>query len=187
MGMNKHHADLTKWGLDAVKIREDDTILDVGCGGGVTVGRLARLASHGKVYGIDYSARSVASSLRTNRDRIRSGQVDIRQGTVSHLPYADDSFDLVTAVETHYFWPDLPNDLREVLRVLKPGGHILIIGAAYKGSRFDERNHKWIQAGDMADLSVDEFDALLSGAGFRDIHISTQEDEGWIRCLAQKP
>ena len=48
-------------------------------------------------------------------------------------------FDLVTAVETHFFWPDLPNDVREVLRVLKPGGTFLLIAEVYRGRQYRDR------------------------------------------------
>ena len=185
--MNRGHAELTQWGLQVVSIGEDFTLLDVGCGGGATVRRLAEKAPCGKVYGIDYSEQSVAASRRINRHLIQTGQVDIRLGTVSDLPYEDNFFDLVSAVETHYFWPHLEADLREVRRVLKPGGSLLIIGALYKGSSMDERNAKWLEAGDMTNLSPDEFKALLSGAGYEDIEISLNPEQGWIRCLAVKP
>lgn len=185
--MNRGHAKLTEWGLKDVSIGEDFTILDVGCGGGATLRRLARLAPRGKVYGIDFSAQSVAASTRVNRRSIDAGQVDIRLGTVSDLPYPDAHFDLVSAVETHYFWPDLTADLREVRRVLKPGGRLLIVGALYKGSQFDERNAKWLEAGDMANLSPDEVNALLASAGYTDVQVNVDPDQGWIRCLAKKP
>jgi ubiquinone/menaquinone biosynthesis C-methylase UbiE len=49
------------------------------------------------------------------------------------LPFPDGLFDLVTAVETHYFWPDLPADMREIQRVLRPGGTLVVLAEAYKG------------------------------------------------------
>jgi SAM-dependent methyltransferase len=52
----------------------------------------------------------------------------------------DDKFDLVTALETQYYWPDLVTDMQEILRVLKPGGALLIIVESYqKGS------YNWLQ------------------------------------------
>jgi len=62
-------------------------------------------------------------------------RVEIREGSVSQLPFSEDVFDLVTAVETHFWWPDLPADMREVLRVLKPGGTLIIIAEVYKGAK----------------------------------------------------
>jgi len=45
-------------------------------------------------------------------------------------------FDLVTAIETQYYWPDLVNDMREILRVLAPGGTLVIIAESYKNGKF---------------------------------------------------
>ncbi len=77
-------------------------ILDVGCGGGRTVSKLAAIATQGKVYGVDYSDESVAATKRTNVRWIDLGRVEIRHGSVSQLPFPDGMFDLVTAVETHF-------------------------------------------------------------------------------------
>jgi len=118
--MNIRHSKVTDWGLKHVSIEKRDTILDVGCGGGRTVRKLAAVATEGKVYGLDHSEESVASTRRTNQQGIEKVRVEVRQGSVSHLPFSDDMFDLATAVETHFFWPDLPVDMREVLRVLNP-------------------------------------------------------------------
>src|SRR5207302_8308907 len=129
--MNKSHAGLTAWGLSHVTVEKRSKALDVGCGGGATIQRLAAMASEGTVSGIDYGSGSVATARATNAELIKAGRVDIQQGSVSQLPYPDHTFDLVTAVETHYYWPDLVADTREVLRVLKPGGTFVIIAEAY--------------------------------------------------------
>src|SRR6516162_3627898 len=83
--MNIAHAALTDWGLSHVKVGRADTILDVGCGGGRTVQRLATLAPEGKVWGVDYSSASVAASQRTNADAIAAGRVRIELGSVAAL------------------------------------------------------------------------------------------------------
>jgi ubiquinone/menaquinone biosynthesis C-methylase UbiE len=95
--------------------------------GGWTIRKLSARATEGKVYGIDNAPMSVAVAQRTNRRGIARGRVDIREGSVSRLPFSDDMFDLVAAVETHFWWPDLPADLREVVRVLRPGGQLLLL------------------------------------------------------------
>ena len=111
--MNLSHAGLTKWGLTHASIQPTDTILDVGCGGGRTIDTMAKAASHGRVFGVDYSATSVDVARRVNAAAIEAGRVDVQQASVSALPFAAATFDLVTAVETHYYWPDLESDLRE--------------------------------------------------------------------------
>src|SRR6185312_16220335 len=65
--MNSRHSKVTDWGLSHVSVGKHHTILDVGCGGGRTVGKLAALAPQGKVYGVDFSRQSVAVSLKENR------------------------------------------------------------------------------------------------------------------------
>src|SRR5689334_10913602 len=88
--MNRSHFDLTSWGLGHVAVGTRDAILDVGCGGGRTIQRLAAMAEHGKVYGVDYAATCVAASRSSNKAAIDSGRVEIQQATVSRLPFAGD-------------------------------------------------------------------------------------------------
>src|SRR5947208_11600901 len=76
-GMNRGHSKLTDWGLSHVAIKPNDKILDVGCGGGRTIDKLAAIASGGKVYGIDYSEDSVSAARRANGDWIDIGRVEI--------------------------------------------------------------------------------------------------------------
>src|SRR5512140_2386628 len=68
--MNLSHAAVTAWGLSHVQVGEQATILDVGCGGGRTIDRLASLAGGGRVFGIDYSEQSVATARALNAERI---------------------------------------------------------------------------------------------------------------------
>src|SRR5215467_4102096 len=119
--MNASHSKLTDWGLQHVSIENWYTILDVGCGGGRTVNKLASIATQGKVYGLDHSEESVAATNRMNAGWISLGRVETRLGSVSELPFPDGRFDVITAVETHFWWPNLTSDMREVFRVLKSG------------------------------------------------------------------
>jgi len=124
--MNLCHAPLTNWGLSLVDIQEGWTMLDIGCGGGATLQRLLKRSQGAKVYGIDISDESVAKARQINAD-VLDKQVFVQQGSAEKLPYEDGMFDLVTAVETVYFWPNLPSCMQEVRRVLKHGGHFAIM------------------------------------------------------------
>src|SRR5437762_13641389 len=77
--MNVSHAGVTAWGLRHVQIDDGFTILDIGCGGGRTIDRLASIASGGKVFGVDYSPESVATARETNARLIAEGRVDVQQ------------------------------------------------------------------------------------------------------------
>ena len=122
--MNKEHTPVSLWGLKHLNISPDDVILDIGCGGGMNINRMAQSAK--KVYGVDYSIESVNLSKEVNQDLIREGRVEVHEGNVMDLPFEDNSFDIVTAFETVYFWPDIVKSFGEVKRVLKPGGMFLI-------------------------------------------------------------
>lgn len=129
--MNKGHTPVSLWGLKHLNIKPDDIILDVGCGGGININRMAKKAK--MVYGIDYSIESVNLSREVNRQEIYDGKVKVIEGNVASLPFEDNTFDIVTAFETVYFWPDIEKCFGEVKRVLKPGG-IFLIGMESSGS-----------------------------------------------------
>jgi ubiquinone/menaquinone biosynthesis C-methylase UbiE len=165
-------------------VDKSDAILDVGCGGGRTVHRLAEMALLGKVYGVDYSEASVAASQSLNRTSLESGRVVIQKASVSHLPFPDDSFDLVTAVETQYYWPDRPRDLCEIHRVLKPGGTVLMIAEVYR-QRFDLIYRLVMRLLGGTLVTPEEQRNWLVNAGLVDVQIFL-EPRGWICAKGRK-
>jgi ubiquinone/menaquinone biosynthesis C-methylase UbiE len=185
--MNARHRGVTAWGLSHVTVRATDTILDVGCGGGRTIATLAEMASQGKVYGVDYSTDSVATARATNSALVREGRVDVRHASVSKLPFTDRMFDLVTAVETHYYWPDLKSDLEEVRRTLKSGGRVLLIAETYKGRTMDWLYRPAMMLLGATYLTPDEHRAVLASAGFADVQVFEESKRGWICALGRAP
>jgi ubiquinone/menaquinone biosynthesis C-methylase UbiE len=185
--MNISHSGVTDWGLTHVSIEKRYTILDVGCGGGKTIQKLAAIAMEGMVYGIDYAKGSVAASRGKNAHLIQAGRVEIHRASVSQLPFPDNKFDLVTAVETQYYWPDLVKDMQEILRVLKPGGTLIIIAESYKGGKYDSLQRPVMKLLRSASLSVDEHRELFSTAGYTDVRMFEERDKGWICGTGIKP
>ena len=189
--MNMSHSSLTDWGLTHVRIEERFTILDVGCGGGRTIEKLAALATKGRVYGVDYAKGSVAASSGRNAQLIKAGRVAIKQASVSQLPFPEDSFDLVSAVETHYYWPDLVKDMREILRVLKPGGTLIMIAESYrrdaKKKDLDQRQRPLMRVLRFSDLSVDDHRESFLAAGFTDVEMFEERTKGWVCGIGRKP
>ena len=158
--MNLCHAPLTNWGLDLVEIQDDWTMLDIGCGGGATLKRLLKRSKNAQVYGIDISEESVTKARQINAD-VLDKQVFVQQGSVAELPYEDEKFDLVTAVETVYFWPNLPSCLQEVRRVLKHGGHFAIMVEVV------DTDSKWTSVVEgMTAYTPEQLKTLLDDAGF---------------------
>ncbi len=188
--MNGRHSNLTDWGLSHVTIARDATIVDSGCGGGRTVQKLAALAPAGKVYGVDFSEASVALSRSLNARSIEEGRVQIHQSGVSHLPFPDRFADIVIAVETHFYWPDLPNDAREILRVLKSGGRLVLIVEAYKGGKKARAIQAFADA--MAPLGYSHLDVaehrdLLVNAGYSAVETIEDYERGWLCTLGTRP
>ena len=185
-GMNTGHGNLRRWGLSHISINLDAFILDVGCGGGKAVQELARISSGGKVCGIDYSEEMVQLARKINRKFVENGHVEIMHGSVSSLPFPDGMFNIVTAFETYYFWPDLINDLREVKRVLKAGGTLLIANEVYKHEKFEKRNLKWAKWGDMMLHTPEEYREFLTEAGYIGVAIFDILEKNWIAAIAKK-
>ena len=185
--MNKSHDALTRWGLSHLANEPRAKVLDVGCGGGRTIETLLSGSTDSTVFGVDYSPASVAVARERNRSSIERGRVEIREAPVSSLPFPDETFDLVTAVETHYYWPHLPGDVREVKRVMKAGGTFMIIAETYRGRRND-----WLYRPVMRGLlranylTPEEHRRLLDDAGYRDAQVFEEKARGWICAVGYK-
>jgi ubiquinone/menaquinone biosynthesis C-methylase UbiE len=191
--MNESHESLAQWGVSHLDISKDDVILDIGCGGGVNVERFLKMTEN-KVYGLDYSEIAVEKSTILNQKVIDEGRCEVIQGSVSELPFEDNTFDIVTGFETVYFWPDFVNDCKEVRRVLKDDGIMFICNEAIPNEE-DERQKELIDLLDMKIFSEDEFDEYLREAGFSDIicfsksgpdSVDRELVTGWLCVIARK-
>jgi ubiquinone/menaquinone biosynthesis C-methylase UbiE len=185
--MNISHYRLTNWGLSHLSIRKRDTILDIGCGGGGTVYKLAKIVTNGKIYGIDFSDESVMVSRMTNKQFVQMGRVEIQQSSVSCLPFSDNMFDLVTAVNTHNYWPDLVSDMQEILRVLKPSGKLIIIGSMCEGGKYDKRNKKYSELVEIAFPSVNELRDIFLNVGYSEVQMYEKYNRSWMCGIGRKP
>ena len=185
--MNRHHSNLTDWGLGHVVVRETDVVLDVGCGGGRTIGKLAAAASKGRVYGVDYSPASVAASTRNNRRLVEQGRVRVQQAAVQSLPFEANTFDLATAVETHFWWGDVMGGMREVFRVLKPGGRLALVVEFYRGGKHDSYADRLAAATGIATWTIAEHRRQLTDAGFADVTLDENVEQGWLCAVGTKP
>jgi SAM-dependent methyltransferase len=185
--LNASHSKGTNWGLSHLPVEKGSVILDVGCGGGGFVHQLAGIVPTGKVYGIDYSEDCVVVARRTNRREMEMGRVEILDSAVSSLPFPDRMFDIVTAVNSHYYWPNLVSDMQEVLRVLKPGGYLALIGESYEGGKYDKRDRKFLEIVNAAQVSIEGLAALVSSTGYSDVQVFEEYEKGRICCVGRKP
>ena len=152
------------WTVETLHVKKDDHILEVGFGPGVAIQQISALATNGFVAGVDLSRVMVRQAIRRNRKAIRDGRVEIQQGSVNNLPYGDDRFDKVFAINSFHHWPQpQEHNLKEIWRVLKPGGKIFIT----------EQPH-WV-ANEIEALRIAEgYKRELSQSGFRNVDIQSR-------------
>lgn len=181
--MNKGHERVTKWALAIIAPKRDERILDIGCGGGNAVRLMAQKSD--RVYGVDYSGLSVQKAQKLNKHGIAAGRVSILQASVDSLPFDHATFELATAFETVYFWPDWEADFKEVYRVLKPSGRFAII---CEMARDDEKNKELEQSIGMKVPRAEELETLLARAGFEQIqtHLQQGAEEQDLCIIAYK-
>ena len=148
---------------DALQLRPDDELLDVGCGSGAFLARHARHVH--RVAGIDLSDLQIELARRNLGDRITAGTADIVHGDAAALPWPDDTFTVVTSMETFAGFPDPEQVLAEMYRVLRPGGRVVLnIGEAVPAGTPTQRRWGllWLWADDTVQRMVEQ-------AGFTDV------------------
>jgi len=154
--------DRTGWAVTLLNVQPADRVLDIGCGPGVAVQQIASRAPQGFVAGVDVSDVMVQQASARNAVATRAGHVEVKQASVARLPFRDAHFDKALAVNSYRFWPAPAENLREVWRVLKPGGLFAVV-------------EQPMRAEGEANLPAlhDELRSRLTAAGFDDIRIET--------------
>jgi SAM-dependent methyltransferase len=104
-----------------LNLQPSESLLDIGTGPGDFPLRLRRAGHLGRLVGIDASPGMIAKAKSAGED------VEFLQADAQSLPFPDDSFDLVTARHMLYHVPDIPKALREIHRILRPGGRFLAV------------------------------------------------------------
>lgn len=181
--MNTGHSSMAEWGFTHLEIAEENICLDIGCGGGANVKRLLEKAPYGKVTGIDYSEISVKKSQKINKEETASGRCEILQGNVMELPFGNEAFDVITAFETIYFWPDIHDAFGQVYRVLKNTGTFMICNELNGENSKEEKWTDTIQG--MKIYHSGQIEKALEGAGFTDIKIYKNK-KGWLCVVCKK-
>lgn len=181
--MNSGHAKMAEWGMSFLELKENDYVLDIGCGGGANIAYMLRMCPQGTVKGIDYSDISVEKSRKVNADAIKAGRCDVVCASVMELPFEAETFDVVTAFETVYFWPGLDKAFAQVYQVLKAGGTFLICNESSGKNQDDEKWTKMIDG--MVIYNVKQLEEYLINAGFTNIEVYENE-KNWICVTAKK-
>lgn len=138
--------------VEALEPRPGAAVLEIGFGPGQALEKLAQTRPLGLVAGIDHSELMVASARRRLDGGRGDAALDLRCGDACDLPFADESFDLVYAVNSYHQWPDKEGALAEMVGVLKPAGDIVLSIRNFRtGGRFEPAGRGAATAQEAAD------------------------------------
>ena len=181
--MNVNHKEISEFAFSIVDVGSDDNILDIGCGGGVNIEKFLKLTS-GNVDGLDYSEVSVEASIKQNHIAVENGRCNVIQADVSDMPISDEKYDLVSAFETIYFWPEIGETFKEVSRIIKPDGQFMIAQGTDGNHPDDEL---WLSTVEgMHVYTAPELKEYLLDAGFSSVESHVKENDYILVVIAKK-
>lgn len=173
MGVRWSNVARNQWAVALLDIQPADHVLELGCGPGVALAALARRATRGLVVGVDHSQAMIRQARWRNAAAIRQGRVQLIHSPVEHLQGTDGPFDAALAVNTAGMWPEPTAQLRDIGRLLRPGGRIALVSQPRC-------------PGATADTSAEAADrlvALLSEAGFETPRVQTLDLDPPAACV----
>ena len=167
--LNRSNRQLIQGCVQAIAPRTGDLVADIGFGGGIGIAMLAdRVGLTGIVTGVEPSGLARTNASKRYKDEITLDRIRILSGVVSQLPLSDDSQDGVISVNTVYFWADVDVGLREIFRVLAPGGSAAIgIGRTPEQERlkFEVRAKRIVEPSELVHA--------MTGVGFIRVSAAT--------------
>jgi len=164
-GMEQDHLPITLPVLEKMRIGGGENILDVGCGAGWLSRRIAKMAGEGRVVGMDISDEMIRVARRTS---LEQENLLFVTGEVGEIPWEPNFFHHAISVESAYYWPEPVAGIREMFRVLRPGGAAWILINYY---RDNAHCHQWggLLAVRTHLLLAEEWKEMFREAGFAEV------------------
>ena len=181
--MNREHGPLRAWGFAHIPVGR--SVLDVGCGAGAALRELSEQYPEAMLTGCDISPLAVETATALNEDLVKSGRMRFLRCGVPDLPFGDGAFDTVFSVESLYFWPDQVAGLREIRRVLAPGGWFMT-ALEMVGGMMNERQLAIVEHLKMRCPTQDELRGLMTEAGFADVTVELEPEHRWLCAAGRK-
>jgi ubiquinone/menaquinone biosynthesis C-methylase UbiE len=177
---DKGNAELNALTLATLPVKDDSHVLEIGCGTGALMEKLAGRAPLGLVEGVDFSRPMVSIARKRNKDAVRRGAVRIHLGDFQSLPFDEESFDVVVTVNTIYFWEKPTEAMAKIYKLLRPGG-VLVLGLHEKS----EMEQMTLAHEIFRYYSVEDMKALFSdSANFRDVRVVSAKGAGKVAYCA---
>jgi ubiquinone/menaquinone biosynthesis C-methylase UbiE len=189
-GMERDHLPIALPVLEKMRLATTDNVLDVGCGAGWLTRRIAVSVPEGRVVGMDVSDQMIRTARRTS---LAHDNVLYVAGEVGEIPWEANFFTQAISVESAYYWPDPASGLKEILRVLRPGGKLWMLINYYSDN---PHCHQWgaLLAVRTYLLPADAWAELFRETGFVEVKQERIEDKSrspetyngpWFRDAAQ--
>ena len=161
-GMERGHRPVGEQAIDLMAVAPDARVLDVGCGSGWAARLLAAKAREGSVVGIDIADEMIKLATETSTS---FPNVEFQVASAEQLPFGDREFSHAFSMESLYYYADMLRALREIKRVLKPGGLFVTVVDLYQEN---EPTRQWVEQlkVPVQFLSSAEYAALFERAGF---------------------
>lgn len=151
--MARTNHPMVEQSIDFLNVRPGETILEAGFGPGVGVQRLASSTSAAWIAGVDTSAEMHAQARARNAAELETGRVTLRDDSVEGLTFADATFDKALVIKSLQVWPDASAGLREIRRVLRPGGNI-VLGLTFHSGQTKQRLTEMLTTAGFTDPQV---------------------------------
>lgn len=175
--MAAKNAAMNRLAAELLNVEPDDHILEIGFGSGAAIAKAAAHLTSGLIHGVDVSDVMLRQARRRNRQFIKDGRVEIKPVSVLQLPYPDSLFDKVFAVNNFHIWSDQQEALREIRRVLKVGG-ILLLPLRHKHPTL-----RWFVPPGFTEHEIDQVLRLLDLVGFRNIRTQVYCVDQGVTCV----
>lgn len=170
--MHRTNIQMTLRSIEALELSGAGSLLELGHGNGGHIDKVLKLYPQLRYSGLEISGLMKEEAEAGNREAIVSGRANFRLYEGSQLPFDTDSFDRVLTVNTLYFWKDPAGFLRELLRVLRPGGYLAV---TFGDKAFMERLPFTRYVFKLYNPSA--FSELAQGMSYRGLSFYSHEDE----------
>ncbi|MFC7135771.1 class I SAM-dependent methyltransferase [Halobaculum litoreum] len=171
-GMEERHWHTAKHVLARMPVEDGDRVLDLGTGSGYALRALADTTGMARGYGLDGAPEMAHNAREYSREAEPDADLGFVVGDFGHLPFADDSLDHAVTMEAFYYSHDPHRTLREVARVLKPGGTFHCAVNYYEEN---VHSHEWQ---DTISVDMTRWDAAEYRTAFREagLHVAAQDN-----------
>jgi SAM-dependent methyltransferase len=183
-GAPKGHEEVFDRVLDAIGALDGERCLEVGCGGGRLLERV--LAAGAQAAGVDHSPDMLDLTSQRNRGAVETGALEIKLGEAEQLPWPEATFNVLLSANTFFFIAQPERALAEFLRVLSPGGRMVI--ATVPGPLPAPSLRNWwvyVWGSQMHVYDDEQMRAMVERAGFSSVTVTSARSEAQPLQLVQ--